>query len=82
MDNYIVIQCPHCKDYIYVLKKEINCQIFRHAVYKHNLKPIDPHSSKNVCEILKKQNLIYGCGKPFFLIIKNNSYTTTLCDYI
>lgn len=82
MENYIIIQCPHCKDYIYINKKEINCQIFRHAVFKHNLKPIDPHSSKELCEKLKANNLIFGCAKPFFLEIKNNTYQTRICDYI
>jgi len=82
MDNYIIIQCPHCKDYISVLKKEINCKIFRHAVYKNTLKPIDPHSSKEICNDLNNKGLIFGCSKPFFLQIQNENYKTVICDYI
>ena len=82
MDNYIFIQCPHCKDYIQVLKKEFNCKIFRHGVLKRNLKQICPHLKKVECDRLKKEDLIYGCGKPFQLIEKDGIYTTIICDYI
>ena len=33
-DDYIIISCPHCKDYIYVNLAELNCHIFRHGVLK------------------------------------------------
>ena len=45
MENNIYIQCPHCEQYMELVKKEINCAIYRHGVYKNN-KQIDPHSSK------------------------------------
>ena len=38
--NYLIVECPHCKSYIYILKKEINCKIFRHGVDKSNNKQI------------------------------------------
>ena len=82
MDNHIIIQCPHCKDYIQVFKKEFNCKIFRHGILKSNLKQIDPHLKKAECDRLKNEDLIYGCGKPFQLIENNGVYTTVICDYI
>ena len=82
MDSHIIIQCPHCKDYIQVLKKEFNCKIFRHGIFKSNLKQIDPHLKKVECDRLKNEDLIFGCGKPFQLIELNGSFIAVICDYI
>ena len=54
MDDYIIIKCPHCDSLIYIKKKELNCKIFRHGVYKQSLKQIDPHMKKIECDNLKK----------------------------
>ena len=80
--EYIVIQCPHCKDSVLIYLKELNCHIFRHGIYKNNLKQIDPHLNKEKCDNLYKNNLIYGCGKPFKIIKKNEEYLSEICDYI
>ena len=82
MVNHIIIQCPHCKDYIQVFKNEFNCKIFRHGIFKSSLKQIDPHLKKVECDRLKKEDLIYGCGKPFQLIENNGVFTAIICDYI
>jgi len=82
MDDHIIIQCPHCKEYIQVFKKEFNCKIFRHGILKSNLKQIDPHLKRSECDKLKNDDLIYGCGKPFQLIELNGSYIAVICDYI
>jgi hypothetical protein len=58
-----IFTCPHCNEQIEIV--EFNCCVFRHAVYKHNGEQIPPHSSKEVCDALVRDNLIYGCGKPF-----------------
>ena len=81
MDHILVI-CPHCKDYIFVYLSDLNCHIFRHGIYKNNMKQIDPHSDKKTCDDLFKNNLIYGCGKPFQIIKNNNNYIATICEYI
>ena len=60
--------CPHCQ--CHVIIEQINCCIFRHGIYKNNFNQINPHLSKSECEYLIKNELIYGCGKPF--IIKKN----------
>ena len=52
--NYLIVECPHCKSYIYILKKEINCKIFRHGVYKSNNKQINPHMKKEECDYLSR----------------------------
>ena len=82
MDNHIIIQCPHCKEYIQILKKEFNCKIFRHGILKSNLKQINPYLKREDCDRLKNEDLIYGCGKPFQLIELNGSYIAVICDYI
>ena len=58
MQNNIV-RCPHCHNFIIIEK--LNCGIFRHAMYINNGKQIDPHSSKEICDKLIKEKLIYGC---------------------
>ena len=82
MSNYIIIECPHCKNIVYIEKKDFNCHIFRHGVLKSTLKQIDPHLDKENCDKLKDANLIYGCGKPFKLIKLNNNYKAIIGDYI
>jgi len=74
------IKCPHCEEYIII--EQINCAIFRHGVLKSNLSQINPHLSKLQCDKLKKFDLIYGCGKPFKIIIFNNEWIGIDCDYI
>ena len=81
-DDIYVFICPHCKEDIIVLKNELNCKIFRHAVFKSNYKPIDPHATKQECQRLIDNHLIYGCGKPFIIIESENEYKVEICDYI
>ena len=76
-----IISCPHCKDPIIIMK--INCGIFRHGVMIKTGKQIDPHADKQKCEQLIKDNLIYGCGKPFKITkLKDNELNIEICDYI
>ena len=81
-DTYIVFDCPHCGELTLVYKKEINCQIFRHAIYKNSYNQVNPHLNKKLCEYLSRNGLIYGCSKPFKIIISGNSYKVEKCDYI
>ena len=76
MENNI-IQCPHCNQYIEIL--ELNCRIFRCGILKKNNEQINAHLNENECIRLKKNDLIYGCGKPF-QILENN--TVIECGYI
>jgi len=78
----IELICPHCKDYFIVNKKDINCAIFRHAVFKKNFHPINPHETKEKCQELVDNNLVFGCAKPFKLILNNDKYEAEICDYI
>jgi hypothetical protein len=75
-----ILKCPHCNEDIIIEK--INCAIFRHGIMKKNLKQIDPHSLKELCEYFVNNDLIYGCGKPFRIVFKNNNLETEICDYI
>jgi len=80
MDNNKVITCPHCNNFVFI--EELNCCIFRHAVMKSTNQQIDPHSSKEVCDRLLSQNLIFGCGKPFKIIKDGDKLHVEICDYI
>lgn len=75
-----ILVCPHCSEYIIIEK--LNCGIFRHGVLKVNGNQIDPHSSKQLCDNYVKYNLIYGCGRPFKIIFKDNKFKIEICDYI
>jgi len=78
----IYITCPHCDQQILIMSNEINCAIFRHGVFKNTNKQINPHEIKETCDQLFLNNMIYGCGKPFRLIQKENSYIAEICNYI
>lgn len=80
MSEEHILVCPHCNQLIIIEK--INCAIFRHGIFKESGKQIDPHSSKDICEYYIRGNLIYGCGKPFRIILLNNELKTEICDYI
>jgi len=80
----MLYQCPHCDATILIEPEDINCGIFRHGVYKfyENTPQMDPHSSKEICDKAVAENLIYGCGKPFKIILKDNKFVIEVCDYI
>ena len=77
----IIVQCPHCGDFISIL--ELNCQIFRHAVFISNGEQINPHASKEECDLVIEQRLVYGCAKPFRLVKTNDgAFLAEKCNYI
>jgi hypothetical protein len=76
----IVVICPHCNNH--VLIEQLNCKIFRHGIFKCNNIQINPHSTKEECEYYIKNDLIYGCGKPFIIIENNNELKTEICEFI
>ncbi len=78
----IIISCPHCQQQILIMKNEINCAIFRHGILKSNQQQINPHETKLECDRLFNEKLIYGCGKPFKLLLIENEYKPVICDYI
>lgn len=82
MSQNFIVTCPHCKDFIEIVS--INCGIFRHGHFKAGMKQINPHLPKNECDRLFNEGLIYGCGKPFRVVKKDNSneYEAIICDYI
>jgi hypothetical protein len=65
-----IVVCPNCNDYVII--KELNCGIFRHGILKTTGEQIDPHSSKDVCDMFVLNDLIYGCSKPFRIIVLEN----------
>ena len=83
-DNTYVFSCPHCLNNIQVKQDEVNCSIFRHGVYRNNFEPIPPHSSRETCDQLYSNGIIYGCGKPFQLFKNETGIVTDvrICDYI
>ena len=82
----IVVECPHCKEP--VLIEKINCCIFRHASFKNTGQQIGPHTEKKLCDSYINNDLIFGCGKPFQIIVNTNSkneddkFIAIICDYI
>jgi len=78
----IEIICPHCGGMIVVNVRDINCAIFRHAVYKVNMQPIPPHESKEKCKEFFDSGIVYGCAQPFKIIKENEKYIAIICDYI
>lgn len=84
--DYVFI-CLHCQEPFVVSHKEFNCRILRHGVYKHNMQPIPPHTSKEECDAFVRDGLIFGCGRPLQIVDKNvdtdsPSYDVVICEYI
>lgn len=75
-----IIQCPHCHEDIIMIK--LNCGIFRHGIFKIDYKQIDPHCPKEQCDNYIKNDMIFGCGKPFRVIMNIQGCKTEICDYI
>ena len=81
-DDIYIFCCPHCLEDIVVIKKELNCRIFRHGILKATYQQIDPHAPFEVCDRLAKNDLIYGCGKPFEVINQTKDILVAVkCDY-
>ena len=78
METYI--ECPNCEGMIEIL--QINCGIFRHGVIKENMEQINPHAPEEYCNKIYSEKLIYGCGKPFQLILLNDEYKAIKCEYV
>ena len=80
----IVVSCPHCLNPILIEK--LNCQIFRHGTFINNGQQINPHETKDVCDYFVNNNMIYGCGKPFRIVINDKNdkheYVAIICEYI
>lgn len=72
----LFINCPHC--HITIEIEQVNCGIFRCGIMISDGKQIDPHLSKEKCDFLAENDLIYGCGKPFRLL----GDQAFICDYI
>lgn len=84
-------RCPHCEQWTEVPVNQVNCHIFRHAFLFQKLpnggiillNQLNPHAPKNVCDQLKQEDKIVGCGKPFrFVKDKDGNYQAEICDYI
>jgi hypothetical protein len=71
-----MIQCPHCEQYILI--EELNCGVFRCGIMKDTFQQIASHASKEECDYLKYNDLIYGCGRAFRIIGKE----IVKCSYI
>ena len=83
-DKSYVFECPHCGLLIQVSRDQVNCQIFRHGWMKRANVQVPPHTSKSKCDQLVKDDLIYGCGKPFRLFYNDKHVVTHVdkCGYI
>ena len=62
---------------------ELNCRIFRHAVFKATLQPIHPHAPREMCEQLVADGLVFGCAAPFQVVTQpDGALTAVSCEYI
>lgn len=79
--DFYIFNCPNCKEEIIVNKTELNCKIFRHAIYKNNYEQVNPHLSKESCDMLIKQDKVYGCCKPFEIVDMKGTLCSVVCEY-
>lgn len=76
----MLVSCPHCLCVVEIV--EINCRIFRHGVFIATGVQIPPHLPKRMCDHLANNGQIYGCGKPFQLVLENEQWVAVVCDYV
>ena len=69
--EYFIINCPHCKESIFIYRNETNCLIFRHAVYIFSGKLVNPQLLQSECEYLVRIGDAYGCCKLFRINAEN-----------
>ena len=82
-DGSFCVECPTCQGVILVAPHELHCRIFRHGIYRMTGEPIPPHATKEECDSLFFQNMIYGCGKPFQVVRQEDgTELAVLCDYL
>ena len=70
--DVMFFECPHCQGDLYIFPNEVNCGIFRHAIYKDG-RQVNPHAPKNICDALVAEDKVLGCCKPFKLRKKENT---------
>ena len=81
-EDFYFFSCPNCDNEIIVNKNELNCRIFRHAVYKDNYKQVEPHLSKYFCDKLIEEDKVIGCCKPIEIIDDNKgNLIAIICEY-
>ena len=81
MDNdMLVFNCVWCGNIITVVLKDLNCKIFRHAIYKNNYEQVNPHMSESECNrlVISDSDM---CCKPFEIIEIDNKYYVKKCEY-
>jgi hypothetical protein len=49
---------------------------------KSDYKQIPPHLPKVECDKLVAEDKIYGCGKPFQLVLVEGEWKPVICEYI
>ena len=81
-NDFYVFNCPQCNDEIIVYKNELFCRIFRHAIYKDTYEQVNPHLPFEECQKLINADKVYGCCKPFQIILKDSKLYVVKCDYI
>lgn len=77
----IMVECPHCGGSILIFRTELNCRIFRHAVFKASGVQINPHTAKDICDLYREQGHILGCGKPFEVVCIGGKEIAQACEY-
>lgn len=80
--EYDLFDCPHCSEQVIIYKAERNCHIFRHGVFINGGMQIPPHASKELCDAWVAGGLIFGCGKPFRIVVNAEQTSLEICDYI
>lgn len=76
--DHFYFKCPHCELLCQVPRSEIRCTVFRHAVFKKSGEFVPPHAEKEECERWIREDLVWGCAKPF----RFNGKMVEVCGYV
>ena len=80
-EDFYYFDCPHCSSEIAVHIKDLNCQIFRHAIFKDTYRQVDPHLCKEECDKLVRDDKVFGCCLPFEISRQHKGLIALKCTY-
>ena len=84
----IMFSCPYeeCGGTVLVSPSQVMCGVFRHAVMKTTGRPIDPHCSRERCEVFVREGKVFGCAQPFRVLKRKSGnevlYFIYKCGYV
>jgi hypothetical protein len=74
--SHSVVECPHCRNLLFLHVKPGQTLVFRHGILKENFNLVDPNVTNEECQLLLQNKKVIGCCKLFCVHISNKKWYT------